>query len=91
MEHNERLMQWELSVEVWHSPEFGHELTATIYQPGRKAHEAGDWRWRGLGVDPELIEDIVGRLEAVVVEHLVTRYGLTTVNGTRWAGEPEPF
>jgi hypothetical protein len=91
MDDDTRTMQWELSVQIWHSRDAGHELTATIYAPGRRSHEAGDWRWKGLGLDPGLVRDIATRLEAVVVEHLISRYGITGMTDLRWAGEPDPF
>lgn len=83
--------QWALYVTVWHSQTFGHYITVETQTQGRhpKGHSGGSWK--GLGIPEQVLSELNAMLQALVTEHLVTRYGVQGELPMRWAGEPDPF
>ena len=90
-DHREPLPQWTLDVTVFHSPDFGHRIKAAVLSKRGNWFQVGQWEWTGLGIPAELLVDVVTRVNAVIEEHLVTRYGVQGTLPMRWAGDPEPF
>jgi len=83
--------QWTLDVTIYHDPAFGHRIVGRVLGRTGGWSDVGSWAWKGLGVPESLLEDIQARVEAVIVEHLVSRYGVQGELPTRWAGEADPF
>lgn len=82
--------QWTCDVTVFHVDGFKKRIRAgTLGRHGGWV-TVGTWEWSGLGIPPELIPDISGRITAVIEEHLCTRYGIEGELPFRWAGEAAP-
>jgi len=79
--------QWTLDITVYHARGFGHRLRASVLAKRGGWVTVGSWPWRGLGFPSELLPDIHARIEAVIDEHLLTRYGIRDELPLRWAGE----
>lgn len=85
-------LQWECCFTIWHAPDFGHKLELRTYTKGRDAARKTELgSWTGLGVPEQLVQDATTLVNAAIVEHLVTRYGIRGELPMKWGGEPEPF
>jgi hypothetical protein len=83
------IQQWTLDVTVSHAPQFGHEIQAQVLTRAGGWTQLGVWRWTGLGIPEDMLDDFRVHLDAIVTEHLITRYGISSQLPLRWAGEPE--
>jgi len=68
--------QWTLDVTVWHGPRIGHSITAKVLSRRGGWVDVGTWQWTGFGVPPDLVADCCARIDSVIAEHLVNRYGV---------------
>lgn len=81
--------QWTLDVSVFHDSEFGHRIRARVLGRTGGWVDVGSIQWKGLGVPEDLLRSLCARVEAVLTEHLVTRYGVQGVLDAPCAGEEE--
>lgn len=88
----ERKQQWHLLIQISHGPSFGHEITM---QQKLRGHDAGPRErigsWTGLGVPETVLNQATAIIQAVITEHVVTRYGVAGELPLKWAGDPDPF
>lgn len=70
------LAQFTLDVSVYHDPGFQREIVVqALTKRGGWIH-IGSWRWTGIGVPGDLVNDLLARVDASITEHLVSRYGV---------------
>jgi hypothetical protein len=86
-----RTPQFTLDVSIDHGPQFGHLITAQVLTRRGGWTVVGTWRWQGLGVPEPLLTDLLTRINAVLTDHLVTRYGVQGELPVLWAGDPDAF
>jgi hypothetical protein len=63
-------------VTISHSSSFKHKLDISVVSQHWGPTTVAEWTWTGIGVPPEMPQDIAARVSAVITEHLVTRYGV---------------
>jgi hypothetical protein len=80
--------QWTLDVTVYHGPDFGHWVRASVLGRHGGWRLVGTWSWKGLGIPEPLLPDIEARIASVITEHLVTRYGVRQTLPFEHQGDP---
>jgi hypothetical protein len=83
--------QWYLSLTVFHGPAFGHRIEITTMSRGRDALAHSGGTWKGLGVPESVLNALRGQVDALITEHLLTRYGIQGELPMTWSGEVGPF
>lgn len=89
MTDNQNRLQWTLCVQIWHGPTFGHEMVASTETTGRDPSVTLLGRWKGLGCPEPVLNSARATVDALVTEHVCTRYGIAGELPLTWAGEPE--
>jgi hypothetical protein len=72
----ESVPQWMLWVTVSHGSHYGHRVTIQVVGKNSDPFEVAHWSWTGIGVPPDLMDQLESQVLAVLVEHLTTRYGI---------------
>lgn len=68
--------QWTLDVTIHHGSGYQHLIQGRVLGRRGSWMDVGSWRWSGRGIPGSVVESLTARIEAVVVEHLVTCYGI---------------
>jgi hypothetical protein len=68
--------QWTLDVSVYHLDGFRHVVRAMVLSKRGGWQTCGQWVWTGVGIPEPLLNDVVARVDGLITEHLVTRYGI---------------
>jgi len=84
--------QWVMTVTVYHGPAFGHSVEVQTVTRGRNTdtHDVLG-TWKGVGVPWKVYTGIMNSIDAILAEHLVSRYGVQEELTGVWGEEPEPF
>lgn len=83
--------QWAMLVKVLHGPKFGHRIEIQLRSKARETLTLDGGTWTGLGVPDDVLVCIRAQLDAILTDHLVTRYGIREELPLKWSGEPDPF
>lgn len=89
--HPTQQWQWALLFKVLHGPKFGHRIEIEVQKRGLTGVTFSGGTWTGLGIPAEVLEKVRAQLDAIVSDHLITRYGLREELPMKWSGEPDPF
>lgn len=89
--HPTQQWQWAMLVKVLHGPAFGHRLEVEVQKRGLSSITFSGGSWNGLGIPADVLYGFRAQLDAIVSDHLITRYGLREELPTKWSGEPDPF
>lgn len=91
MDHGPEKWQWAMLVKVLHGPKFGHRVEIQLRSKARETLTLEGGSWTGLGVPGDVLQSLRSQLDAIVSDHLVTRYGIRDELPLKWSGEPGPF
>lgn len=91
MDRNQETVQWSFLVQVLHGQQFGHRIEYRIKSRGRQEYVTSGGNWKGLGVPKEILDMTLAHVDAIVGDHLVTRYGIQDELPLKWSGDPDPF
>jgi hypothetical protein len=84
-------LQWAMHLLIWHGPDFGHMITLQQQRQGADPETVDWWKWKGLGVPKEVLDQVQAWTSAVVADHLVFRYGVQDILFKDRPEEISPF
>src|SRR5262249_28016541 len=86
-----RRAQWAMHVVIYHESTCGHVIEVETQRQGQEPYLSPSANWKGLGIPEPVLNSIRTAMDALLTEHLVSRYGVQGELPVTWAGEPEPF
>jgi len=81
-----------MTVSLWHGTQFGHTVEVETVTKGRDIDTIDSLgSWRGIGIPEETYKGIMASVNAILSEHLVTRYGVNPQCDWSLGEEQAPF